>query len=683
MALPVGTIIRGRYLVQVQLSTSSLGDVYLVRDQLSTLKNPIFYVLKEVINPNKHKLYQIASNGMALRLVRHEALPRVYNVLSDAKYDRVYVQMEYIEGSNLEVLRLRRPENRFSFPETLTIMTPILDAVAYLHSQQPPILHQDIKPANIIVSLKREMIMLVDVGVGKQDKLSSTGTTDRHSLTPYEAPEQYTGETNARSDIYGLGATFYTLLTGIIPFDALYRASRSIDPLEPVNQTLPTISPLVAGAIHLAMSLNSSDRFSSVQQFEQALKADPRLQALSKLKLLLILHELDLSLKPDSVEQKPLEPIIAPTATTQSQINLAEQKSTEAFIVPSVPTVQQAPVPEVKPLPLVAEEPSVPEVAPPVLVDQVPPVLEVTPLPVVGEEPPVPEAVPSSQVAEEPPVSETAPEVALPVSAYQEPVVPEVVAPSLADQEPTVPEVVLLPVVAEEPPMPEVVPSAIKAEEPTISEVVPVSEEAEEPPVPEVVSSAPTQSPVIPEKTVEPPAESLPGQPRTVLSRKLGVLLPISVALLIAIIFGAIYLPSIIHPNSSSATPTAVLLHKTVPRSTPSPSSTTFTNLAGSYNGTISSIATSVTTKMSLTGIQQSKGNFSGDFAGLHLSGALGGMVDASRHIQFTVMDSAGQAFIFFEGAIQSDGNVAGSYCNLDQKRHCTGDYGVWSVAPA
>jgi hypothetical protein len=303
------------------------------------------------------------------------------------------------------------------------------------------------------------------------------------------------------------------------------------------------------------------------------------------------------------VEQKPLEPIIAPTATTQSQINLAEQKSTEAFIVPSVPTVQQALVPEVMPLPFVAEEPPVPEVAPPVLVDQVPPVLEVTPLPVVGEEPPVPEAVPSSQVAEEPPVSE-------------------------------------------------------------------------------VVSSAPTQSPVIPEKTVEPSAESLPGQPRTVLSRKLGVLLPISVALLIAIIFGAMYLPSIIHPNSS-ATPTAALLHKSVPRSTPSRSSTTFPNLAGSYSGTISSIATSVTTKMSLTGIQQSKGNFSGDFAGLRLSGALGGMVDASRHIQFTVMDSAGLAFIFFEGAIQSDGNVAGSYCTLDQKRQCTGDYGVWSVAPA
>jgi hypothetical protein len=276
-------------------------------------------------------------------------------------------------------------------------------------------------------------------------------------------------------------------------------------------------------------------------------------------------------------------------------------------------------------------------------------VLEVTPLPVVTEEPPVLEAVPSSQADEEPSV----PEVAPPVSVYQKSAVPEVVAPALV------------------------------AEEPSVPEVVPLSEEAEEPPVPEVVSSALTQSPVIPDKTVEHPAVSLPGQPRTVLSRKIGVLLPISVALLIGIIFGAIYLPSIVRPGSSSATPTAALLHKSVPRSTPSRSSTPFTNLAGSYNGTISSIATSVTTKMSLTSIQQSQGNFSGDFAGLHLSGALRGMVDASRHIQYTVMDSAGHAFIFFEGAIQSDGNVAGSYCNLDQKRHCTGDYGVWSVAPA
>lgn len=221
-SLPIGTIIRGRFLIQDQLSDSGFGNIYLVRDQRNTRNNTNLFVLKEVINLNRHKLYQITLDGMAFRLLRHEALPRVYNVLSDAKYDRVYVLMDYIEGLSLEMLRLYQSGKRFSFPQAMIIMEPVLSAVAYLHSQQPPVIHQDIKPASIIVLSTRDRVVLVDFGVGKKYNLGSTTTSARHSLTPYEAPEQYDGEIDTRSDIYGLGATFYTLLTGIVPDDALY-----------------------------------------------------------------------------------------------------------------------------------------------------------------------------------------------------------------------------------------------------------------------------------------------------------------------------------------------------------------------------------------------------------------------------------------------------------------------------
>ena len=577
MAFPVESIIRGRYLIQSQLGTGNLGDVYLVRDQLITWKSPILFAFKEVINPNRHQLYQITLDGMALRLLQHQALPRVYNVLSDAKHDRVYVQMEYIEGSNLDKLRLRRPGSRFSFPETMTIMTPIMDAVAYLHSQRFPVTHQDIKPANIIVSLKKGMVMLVNFGVGKQYKL---GSTARHSLTPYEAPEQYHGEINTLTDVYGLGATLYTLLTGIAPLDALYRSSKSVDPLVPVNQMVPTVSPLVAEAIHHAMSLNSSDRIPSVQQFKQALKVDPRLPASSTLNLRLILQELDLSLKADAVLQQPSEPSIA----TQPQTTLVQNNPPEAIIVPSVPTIQPAPVPEVVLLALEDHEQAEPKV---------------TSLPLVEEE-----------QAE--------------------------------------PEIALLPLIEEE-----------------------------------VVQAAPTQPPIIPEKVVEIPTAPIVKQPRFVRSRKLGILLPISVVLLIGLSLGTVYLLSMAYHSSPSATSTATLPHKNMPQTTPALSSTTSANLAGLYNGTISSITTSLTTKMSLTEIQQNLGNISGDFTGLNVKGPLRGVVDPSEHIEFTVMNVAGHPIFSFDGAIQSDGNVAGSYCTLDQKRQCSGDYGVWSVTPA
>jgi hypothetical protein len=75
MAFPVESIIRGRYLIQSQLGTGNVGDVYLVRDQLITWKSPILFAFKEVINPNRHQLYQITLDGMALRLLQHQALP--------------------------------------------------------------------------------------------------------------------------------------------------------------------------------------------------------------------------------------------------------------------------------------------------------------------------------------------------------------------------------------------------------------------------------------------------------------------------------------------------------------------------------------------------------------------------------------------------------------------------------
>ncbi|MGH2495694.1 MAG: hypothetical protein ACRDIV_13425, partial [Ktedonobacteraceae bacterium] len=87
--------------------------------------------------------------------------------------------------------------------------------------------------------------------------------------------EQYKGEFSIRTDIYGLGATYYTLLTGIVPPDALYRSTQlnngEIDPLKPVNEVIPGIPIVVAEAIQQAMSINADDRFSSVEQFREVL----------------------------------------------------------------------------------------------------------------------------------------------------------------------------------------------------------------------------------------------------------------------------------------------------------------------------------------------------------------------------------------------------------------------------
>jgi len=86
---------------------------------------------------------------------------------------------------------------------------------------------------------------------------------------------------------------------------------------------------------------------------------------------------------------------------------------------------------------------------------------------------------------------------------------------------------------------------------------------------------------------------------------------------------------------------------------------------------------------MSLTQIQESQGDISGYFTGLHINGSFSGLLNASKHIQFTVTDYMTNVPFFFDGVEQPDGTLAGNYCRLNQEEQCSGEYGIWSVIPA
>ncbi len=667
-SLSIGAVIQGRYVVESLLGKGSFGSIYLVWDQHNKQK---LFVLAEVINPHEQESYRFTLEYVSLTPFRDQTLPQVQYVFNDDKLNRAYLLMSYIEEPNLEILRLQQSEKRFPLSQVMALMLPVINAVTYLHYQSPPVIHRNIKPATIIPTIVGgSVLVMLDI----LKEYDST-TTTLHYLTPgYGATEQYEEEYSARTDIYGLGATCYTLLTGIIPPDALYRSTQlsngEIDPLQPLHEVIPPIPTFMVETIQRAMSIHADDRFSSVQQFEKALKADQRLQESSMLKMPLILPELDVSLKADSVAQKPLEPMIAPTGTTQT--NPVEQQSPEPFIVPSVPTVQQAPVPEV------------------------PPLLAVT------EELPMPEVVQSTMANEEPPTPEAAPEVAPPVSVAQEPPVPEVVAPVIADQ-PPVPEAERLTFIAEEPSVAEVTLSPLIAEEPSVSEVV---------------SSAPTQSPIISEKAVETPAESLPGQPRTVLSREPGTLRPASsrqavekpaasvpkqprrrkpsVLLIILTLIMSLGIAAVVwsdipgYPVAHSGASTLSVMSFT-PTQTPPSVSSIYPVLTGTYSGTIYDLSVEVSTSMVLSGIRQSQGNISGYLTlgpKLQGSGPFSGTIDTTKELKFIVTDTAGSVTLFFEGVMQSSTSLTGDYyrCSpigLSQVGQCSqapGSYGIWNI---
>ena len=272
--LPLGSIVGGRYLVEELLGKGGFGAVYKVRDQ--RVRQNLF-ALKEVIDPNKKERKRFVFEADLLRRLDHPALPRVYHVFEDDKNERAYMLMDYVEGENLEVLRRHQPNMRFSVPQVLNIMAPIMNAISYLHNQQPPIIHRDIKPANIIVPPSENEAVLVDFGIAKEFHPDATTTAVRHASPGYAAPEQYGIGTNTRTDIYGLGATIYTLLTGIVPADAFYRTtnlgSRGTDPLESIRKYAPNVPQYVADAIYRAMAVDVNDRFPSVEDFWQELNA--------------------------------------------------------------------------------------------------------------------------------------------------------------------------------------------------------------------------------------------------------------------------------------------------------------------------------------------------------------------------------------------------------------------------
>src|SRR5260221_795484 len=317
-----GTIIRGRYAVEDLLGKGKFGAVYLVRD---VRDDQILFTLKEVIYPSRKELRRSIFDSKMLRRLHHPALPRVNNVFN--RHNRLYILAGYIEGPNLEIAQQLEREKRCSLPEVMTLMAPIVDAVTYLHSRHPPLVHRDIKPSNIILPKADRGTMLVDFGIATEYDSATIAAAALHGISGYRAPEQYGGETRPRTDIYSFGAVLYMLLTGIVPVDAFHRSAKlgnkQHDPLLLVNQVVPTIPTTVAQAIHRAMSINTNDRFSTMEQFWDALWQVP--------------NEVDPLLDTRTMMQQIPEPNIAPSDSPHMPVIREEVK------MPVTPSLQKRP----------------------------------------------------------------------------------------------------------------------------------------------------------------------------------------------------------------------------------------------------------------------------------------------------------------------------------------------------
>ncbi len=264
MTLSAGTLLNKRYRILSILGTGGMGSIYLAEDE--NLK--ITVAVKENLYLSEEYSRQFYREANILAGLRHPNLPRVGDYFTIADQGQ-YLIMDYIEGEDLRE-RIER-KGALKDTEVTLIGAYICDALAFLHSRNPPVIHRDIKPGNIKITPEGE-VFLVDFGLAKIMVDSQSTTTGARAMTPgYSPPEQYGGSsTDARSDIYSLGATLYAALTGIIPEDGLARATGKTD-LTPINQLERHINRQLARLIEKALSVEPQDRFQTAEEMKIAL----------------------------------------------------------------------------------------------------------------------------------------------------------------------------------------------------------------------------------------------------------------------------------------------------------------------------------------------------------------------------------------------------------------------------
>ncbi len=201
----------------------------------------------------------------------HPNLPRVLDRFELGEGDHCIV-MDFAGQFNLEQLRLQRG-GPLPLKQVLGWADQLCDTLTFLHGQAPPIIHRDIKSANIIVS-DDDRVLLVDFGIAKQQAAGHlTVTVARATSGGYSPPEQYgsSGHTDPRSDIYALAATLYVLLTNRDLPDSVDVLTGNAKAVKPAHLASPSVPPAVGAALLKAMQIRKEDRFATAQEFKRAL----------------------------------------------------------------------------------------------------------------------------------------------------------------------------------------------------------------------------------------------------------------------------------------------------------------------------------------------------------------------------------------------------------------------------
>ena len=262
-----GTVLDGKYEVLKKIGEGGMSIVYLARNNRLNMQLAVKEIKNDGSKSTEVLLKGLEREANILKDVDHPVIPRIIDIV---KYkDTICVVMDFIEGENLAD-RLK-VEGAFPQEKVIEWGLELASALEYLHSMNPPIIYRDMKPSNVM--LKPEGgVKLIDFGTAKTYEIENNADTTALGTRGYAAPEQFGDaqgrgiyKTDARTDIYNLGATLYHMVTGRNPQEPPYE-------MVPIRTVNPALSTGLEKIILKCTKPNPEDRYQSCSELIYALE---------------------------------------------------------------------------------------------------------------------------------------------------------------------------------------------------------------------------------------------------------------------------------------------------------------------------------------------------------------------------------------------------------------------------
>lgn len=261
-----GTVLDGKYEILKEIGRGGMSIVYVAMDLRLNKQWAIKEIKDDGSQDTRTLLKGLEREANILKKVDHPVLPRIVDIIQ--KDNKVYVVMDYVEGRPISKILTEQGAQ----PQDMVIQwaKDLASALDYLHSMDPPIIYRDMKPSNIMLRPDGK-VKLIDFGTAKEYKIENNADTTALGTRGYAAPEQFGDaqgrgiyNTDARTDIYCLGATLYHIVTGMNPCEPPYK-------IEPIRKWNPGLSSGLEKILIKCTQPNPNERYQSCSELLYAL----------------------------------------------------------------------------------------------------------------------------------------------------------------------------------------------------------------------------------------------------------------------------------------------------------------------------------------------------------------------------------------------------------------------------